>query len=159
MSDVRELQQRVAAARERLHRIPPTGPGQLGAPDPQTGERWHRGNVLGHVAEMVPFWAGQAEAVMGGATTVGRDAAGSARRREGIEQGDATPEADLRAAVDRGLDQLDAILGRVSPEDLERPVTYRTATAGEQATTLGGFIDNLLVGHLESHLDQLEELT
>ena len=159
MSTIANLQERSRAARERLRRIPPTGPGRLGAPDPDTGERWHRGNVLGHVAEMVPFWAGQAEAVLGGATLVGRDAAGSARRREGIERGGATSEAELRAAVEQGLDQLDAVLGRVTPADLERPVTYRPSSAPEQRTTLGGFIDTLLVSHLESHLDQLEELT
>ena len=158
MSSVADLQHRLAAARERLRGMPPTGPGELGAPDPQTGERWHRGNVLGHVAEMVPFWAGQAEAVLGGATTVGRDQAGSARRREGIQRGDVLSEADLRAEVERGLDELDGLLGRIGDEDLDRRVTYRPSSGPEQTTTLGGFLENLLVGHLESHLDQLEEL-
>lgn len=159
MNNVDVLRQRVRTARERLHRIPATGPGQLGAPDPETGERWHRGNVLGHVAEMVPFWAGQARAVMEGAGEVGRDAAGSARRREWIDRGGMTPEAELRAEVERGLDDLDALLVAMRAEDLERPVLYRTSAGTENRSTLGGFIDTLLVGHLESHLDQLESLT
>lgn len=159
MNSVDRLRQRVFAARERLARIPVTGPGELGAPDPATGERWHRGNVLGHVAEMVPFWAGQAAAAARGVSEVGRDEAGAAQRREGIERGTVLPEAELRAEIGRGLDELDVTLSRLTGEDLKRPVTYRSATAGLRQTTLGEFIDDLLVGHLEGHLDQLEALT
>lgn len=159
MNNVDQLRQRVLAARERLHRIPATGPGQLGAPDPATGERWHRGNVLGHVAEMVPFWADQARAVVvHGASAMGRDEPGTASRRSGIERGSTLSEFELRAEIDRGLDDLDDLFGEVTVEDLERPVLYRSRR-GEEDLTLGAAIDQLLVSHLEDHLDQLESLT
>jgi hypothetical protein len=158
MNSVDQLRQRVLAARERLHRIPATGPGELGAPDPATGERWHRGNVLGHVAEMVPFWADQARAVMLGATAMGRDQPGTERRREGIERGAVMTENELRSQIEAGLDELDRLLLTVKVEDLERPVLYHRRD-GDETSTLGGLVDQLLVGHLEGHLDQLESLT
>jgi len=55
------LRQRASAARERLRAIPATGRGEYGAPDPETGERWNRGNVLGHLAEMVAACRGKGD--------------------------------------------------------------------------------------------------
>ena len=159
MTSVDRLRQRSLAARERLRRIPATGPGELGAPDPETGERWNRGNILGHLAEMVPFWAGQADAVLRGATSIGRDEHGLQQRRLGVERGALLPEAELRSAIDTGLAHLDVTLRGLTGDDLERPVTYRSATLGERTGTLGDFLDDLLVGHLEGHLDQLESIT
>lgn len=156
MNGVDGLRRRALAARERLRRIPATGPGELGAPDPETGERWNRGNILGHLAEMLPFWTGQAQDVMGGAGVVGRDERSAAQRRAGVERGAVLPETELRQAIDTALQELDTTLGDLTDDDLERPVTYRSATAGERTTTLGGFLEDLLVGHLEGHLDQLE---
>ncbi len=159
MNSIDRLQQRILAARERLHRIPATGPGELGAPDPATGERWNRGNVLGHVAEMVPFWTDQARAVLAGAKAMGRDEPGAARRQEGIARGTLLSEADLRAEIERGLDELATLLRGVAVDDLERPVVYRPRRGPEEPMTLAGAIDTLLVHHLEEHLDQLEALT
>lgn len=158
MNRIDQFHQRLRAARERLHRIPATGPGELGAPDPATGERWHRGNVLGHVAEFVPFWAGQAHAVLAGAAVMGRDQPGVERRRHGIDEGAVMSENELRYQIEFGLDELDRLLREVTVEDLERPVVYRSRH-GEEATTLGAMLDQLLVGHLEEHFDQLESLT
>ena len=158
MSQISELSERVAKARERFRAIPSTGPGVYGAPDPQTGERWNAGNVLGHVAEMLPFWTVQCRGVLSGARTVGRDEQGTEQRREGIRKGEVLPEAELRAEIARGLDQLDALLSEVSPDDLDRRIVYRAAS-GDRDLSLGDFIEANLVGHLEGHLDQLEELT
>ena len=158
MNRIDAFRRRVQSARERLHRIPATGPGELGAPDPATGERWHRGNVLGHVAEMVPFWADQAHAVLGGATMMGRDQPGTERRRHGIDQGAVMAENELRYQIEFGLDELDRLLDELQVDDLDRQVVYRTRS-GDEDETLGGLLDRLLVGHLEGHLDQLESLT
>lgn len=158
---VEQLRQRLAAASARLERIPPGGPealGVYGAPDPASGERWHRGNVLGHVAEMLPFWTAQCQAVVGsGARVVGRDQAGTAARRTGIERGAEVPEAELRAVVVEAVAEVDAFLGSVSGDDLERRLVYRS-TSGEREMSLGELVEANLVGHLEGHLDQLEEL-
>jgi DinB superfamily len=159
---VQQLRQRLTAARARLERIPAGGPdalGVYGAPDPASGERWHRGNVLGHVAEMLPFWTAQCRAVVSsGARAVGRDEVGTAARRSGIERGAEVPEAQLRAVVVSGIAELDEFLGTVSGDDLGRRIVYR-ASSGEREMSLGDLVEANLVGHLEGHLDQLEELT
>jgi hypothetical protein len=158
MNRVDQLRQRVLAARARLDRVPATGPGELGAPDPASGERWHRGNVLGHLAEMIGFWTEQARAALGGARAVGRGETGTRERQEGVERGSILPEAELRAEIALGLDRLDALLSEVTAGDLEKSIVYRRR-GGESETTVGEFIESILVRHLEEHLDQLEELT
>jgi hypothetical protein len=153
-----DLRDRLAAASRRLAGIPATGPGEYGAPDPQTGERWNRGNVLGHVAEMLPFWTGQVRRAAEGAEVVGRGEAGYQSRQDGIQKGTVVPEAELRAEIGRAAEELDRVLAGLDPSVLERRVVYR-ATSGDRELALGEFIDLNLVGHLEGHLDQLEELT
>ncbi|HEX6547928.1 MAG TPA: DinB family protein [Candidatus Dormibacteraeota bacterium] len=153
-----ELRERLAAARERLRRIPATGPGEYGAPDPDTGERWNRGNVLGHVAEMLPFWTGQVQAAAAGAEVLGRGEAGYAERKDGIAKGTVVPEMELRAEIDVAAAALDAVLAGLAPEALGRRVTYRRAS-GDKELTLEAFLDHNLVGHFEQHLEQLDELS
>jgi hypothetical protein len=152
------LRQRAGAARDRLHSIPATGRGEYGAPDPETGERWNRGNVLGHVAEMLEFWTDQSRAAVGGRSVVGRGEPGYAKRREGIERGDMVEEAELRAAIDRSLADLDRLLAEAPAGALETRLVYRRQD-GDRNLTLAEFIDQFLVGHFEDHLTQLEELT
>lgn len=159
MNRIDQLRQRLLAARTRLDRISATGPGELGAPDPQTGERWHRGNVLGHVAEMIPFWTAQARLAASGQRNLGRGEAGGRHRRAGIEEGAVLPEAELRARITAGLADLDRLVSGMAPEDLDRAVVYTRTDGSSREMTLGDFLDAMLVGHLEQHLDQLEELT
>ncbi|HEY8642364.1 MAG TPA: hypothetical protein VIO84_06295 [Candidatus Dormibacteraeota bacterium] len=158
MISTQSLRQRAAAARERLRAIPATGRGEYGAPDPETGERWNRGNVLGHLAEMLAFWTDQSRAAVGGQTTVGRGEPGYAKRREGIERGDVVEEPALRASIEGSLGDLDRLLSEMRPDELAIALVYRRKD-GDRNLTLGEFIDQFLVGHLEEHLVQLEELT
>lgn len=158
MSTAEALRQRTQRAEARLRQIPATGRGEYGAPDPETGERWNRGNVLGHVAEMLVFWTDQARAAVSGQRALGRGEPGYAKRREGIERGDLVVEAALRASIENSLRDLDGLLSELGPEALEIPVVYRRKD-GDRNLTLGDFIDQFLVGHLEEHLTQLESLT
>ena len=152
------LRRRVEVAGRQLHAIPATGPGVFGSPDPETGERWNAGNVLGHVAEMLEFWTGQARTILEGASEAGRGTAGYESRREGIDSGRELAEADLRARIESGIAELLALLEAITPADLERPIVYH-ARVGEQSLTLSQFLDQLLIGHLESHARQLQELS
>jgi hypothetical protein len=152
------LRQRTGAARERLRGIPGTGRGEYGAPDPETGERWNRGNVLGHVAEMLAFWTDQSRAAVAGQTMVGRGEPGYAQRRQGIERGDVVEESELRASIEGSLADLDRLLSEMPPDALALALVYRRKD-GDRNLTLGEFIDQFLVGHLEEHLAQLEALT
>jgi len=158
MISTQSLRQRAGAARERLRAIPATGRGEYGAADPETGERWNRGNVLGHIAEMLAFWTDQSRAAGGGQTMVGRGEPGYAQRRQGIERGDVVEEAALRASIEGSLADLDRLLTAMPPDALAISLVYRRQD-GDRHLTLGEFIDQFLVGHLEEHLVQLEELT
>ena len=158
MSELERWRERVEAARERLRTLRAEGWGEPGPVDAETGERWDRGNVLGHVAEMIPYWTAQARAVLSGVADMGRDAEGSAQRREGIDHLREVGEEALARRIEAGLDGLIALLGDLRESDLERPVTYHMPS-GDQEHDLRFCVEVLLIGHLEGHLRQLEELT
>jgi DinB superfamily len=158
MSDLASFRERLGLAREALAGAPLVGAGQAGPPDQKTGERWDRTNVLGHVAEMLPHWTSQVRAAIGGATEIGRGESGYAHRREGIDSGRSVEEAELRSRIDAGIDGLLRLLGEMGEDDLDRPVTYRTHD-GEQRVDLRYVLEELLVGHTEAHVRQLQELT
>ena len=157
-ADSDRLRRRARAAGERLHGIPATGRGEYGAPDPETGERWNRGNVLGHVAEMLDFWTDQSRAAVGGQRVVGRGEPGYAQRTAGIERGDVVEESELRTSIDRSLAGLDRLLAEMPAAALATRLVYRRKD-GDRELTLAEFIEQFLVGHFEEHLNQLEELT
>lgn len=158
MSDLEGFRARVASAREALAAAPFAGAGQPGPADEKTGESWDRTNVLGHLAEMLPYWTSQVRAVIGGAREMGRGEAGYAHRRAGIDSGRTTGEAELRARIDAGLEGLLLLLGEMGEEDLDRQVGYRSRD-GERRVDLRFVLEDLLVGHTEAHLRQLQELT
>jgi hypothetical protein len=150
---VAQLQARLLAARERLRLVPVIDSHAEGPPDPESGERWDRHQVLGHMAEFLPYWsANLGHALEGG--RIGREP-GSTGRRDGIESGEAVAEEELRRRVEDGCDAAAAFLLGVADADLrKRP---RTVSGGR--ITLRRAIENYLVGHLEAHVAQLEEVT
>jgi hypothetical protein len=158
MRELDGYRERLAAARDALAAAPLLGPGESGPPDEKTGERWDRTNVLGHMAEMLPYWTSQTRAVLGGSGEMGRGEAGYARRRQGIDSGKVLSEAELREQIETGIDGLVALLGEMRDEDLDRPVVYRPKD-GDRQETLRGVLEELMVGHLEAHLRQLQDLT
>jgi hypothetical protein len=157
MSDLESYRRRAREAGAALAALPLVGRGELGPPDERTGERWDRSNVLGHVAEMLPYWTLQVREVLGGATQIGRDEAGNLRRREGIDSGPAAPEEELRRDIEHGLGGLERLLDEMREEDLERTALY-VAQSGNREVKLREVLDMLLIGHLEAHLDQLRGL-
>src|SRR5438093_13581707 len=105
-NELRELRERVVQARTRFDAIPEVGPGELGRPDPETGERWNRLHVMGHVAEMLPFWTVQIRRALGGAAGIGRGEDGHEERAAAIAPEPGSPEADLPARAGSGIDGL-----------------------------------------------------
>jgi DinB family protein len=158
MSELQSYSHRLRAAREAIAATPLLGPGEPGAPDESTGERWDRSNVLGHLAEMLPYWTSQMRAVIGGSGEVGRGEAGYARRRQGIDSGHVQTEEALRSEIDAGIEGLAGLLAEMREGDLDRPVLYKTRD-GERTIELREVVETVLVGHLEEHLRQLQELT
>jgi len=159
MSDeIESYRRRVEAARRDVAALPRVGWGEPGPPDEQTGERWDRGNVLGHTAEMLPLWTAQVRAVMvEGRTVIGRDEEGYARRRRGIDEGRGEGEEELLRQIDAGLEDLLALLASLRSDDLDRVVTYGRPD-GEREVDLRYALEELLIGHVEGHLRQLREL-
>lgn len=155
--DLAALRVRLTSARERLARLPVANDRHAGPTDPSTGEGWHRGNVLGHVNEMLPFWTDQIRSAGAGSGKVGRDQAGATHRRQGIEQGDAATEVELRLTVDQGIGGVLELLEVLTPDDLERVVVYHSRD-GDRDAQLGELLQLLIVGHLEDHLAQLASL-
>jgi hypothetical protein len=128
-----------------------------GPTDPATGESWHRGNVLGHMNEMIDYWTVQLRKAAAGSTEVGRDDAGYQSRRHGIDGGNAATEADLKVAVDGGIGRAIALLDSFSPADLDRNVVYHSRT-GDRDARVGELLETLLVEHVEEHVTQLAGL-
>ncbi len=153
MDELEDMKKRVIHVRERLAAMPGSGSDQSGPADPQTGERWDRYNVLGHMAEMLPYWIGQLTVALDQGVPIGRQP-DSHERRAGIDGGRSAGEAALRDQVDAGLGDLVAFLGRLGPGDLDRAITMRNR--GEQPMRWA--LENLLVGHVEQHCSQLTEL-
>ena len=157
-NELGELRERVVQARTRFDAIPEVGPGELGRPDPETGERWNRLHVMGHMAEMLPFWTVQIRRALDGADGIGRGEDGNQERAAAIESGPGSPEADLRARVRAGIDGLLALLAGAEGADPSRVVEYRRTTE-TSSKSIGSLLEEVLVRHLESHVQQLEELT
>ncbi len=155
--DLAALRRRLNSTRVALARLPISSPRHPGPTDPSTGESWHRGNVLGHLSEMLPYWTDQIRRAAAGAGKVGRDEAGAANRRQGIDRGDAAAEAELKRAVDRGIAGVLKLLDKLSAADLERTVVFHNRE-GDREARVGELLQRLVVRHLEEHLEQLAGL-
>jgi len=157
MGEIERYRERTEAALRHLGTLPRVGWGEPGPADEKTGERWDRGNVLGHMAEMLPFWTRQVRAVVSGATSLGRDDAGYAQRRQAIDTGRDLGEDELLARIGAGLTGVLTLLAEIREEDLDRKLTYHSP-GGERHVDLRYPLEELLVGHVEAHLRQLGEL-
>jgi hypothetical protein len=153
MSEVEQMASRLRSSRERLQRLPLSESHEPGPPDPKTGERWDRFNVLGHTAEVLPFWSQQIGRAVKNGDKVGREP-GSASRLEGIEGGRLLGEAALRDRIDAGVDAALGLLATLEDADLDREVdTYNLGMIPVRQA-----LENFLVGHFEAHVEQLEGL-
>ena len=121
-------------------------------PDAESGERWDRGQALAHVAEMLPYWAQQAELVAAGRQTEFGRVKSDPDRVAAIERDRREDPARLLARVDEGVAVVLALLERL--DDRALAATGHHQTLGDM--TVGQLIDRFLVAHLEEHADQLE---
>jgi hypothetical protein len=155
--DLQALRERVAAARAGLASTPLSKERGTGPADPATGESWHRGNVLGHVSEMLDYWTAQIQRAVEGSGTMGRDQQGATSRRAGIDQGDAAAELELKKRVDEGIGRVLVMLAAMKPGDLERTVVFSNRE-GTREARVGELLQTLIVVHLEDHIEQLASL-
>ena len=130
--------------------------GALTDPDPGTGERWDAGQVLAHVAEMLPYWVQEVEKVAAGPDGV---AFGRVKSDPGrvaaIERDRRDDPLRLLARIDQGVAAVLALLDRLDAAALDRAGSHQTLGR----MTVAQIVDDFLVGHLEEHADQLARLS
>jgi hypothetical protein len=126
-------------------------------PDPDTGERWDRGQVWAHLVELVPYWMDQLRTVIDSEseepvpfgrvkTDPGRIAAIEAERHD-----------DVGAQWERlssEIGDLKAFLTSMVDEQWDRAGVHPTLGT----MTAPQIVERFLVGHLDDHAMQLESL-
>jgi hypothetical protein len=145
---------RLRSAAERIRATVPEMPDDAKtSADAETGERWDRGQVLAHVAEILPYWSEQVELVVerGGGVPFGR-VKSDPERIAVIERDRRLDTAELLGRMDKGLERVLALLDRLDEEALARTGTHERI--GEM--TAAAIIDRFLVEHLEEHAEQLQ---
>jgi hypothetical protein len=149
---------RIDAVQVRLeeHAASAPSPG-LTEPDPPSGERWDWGQVWAHLAEFVPYWIGEVRLIVrtggAGAVPMGRVKTDPARVAA-IQADRHRPPRELMARLAGHLDDLRSLIGELAPEDWDRRGLHSTLGV----MTMPGIFEEFLVGHLESHADQLDGL-
>ena len=118
---------------------------------------WGPGEVLAHVAEMLPFWLGEMERVVDGAgpepAPFGRIADDPVRI--GIIGRDRSlPLRVLLGRVDTGLREWADRLTTLT--DAERRRMGRHPRLGDMAA--GEILERFVIGHAEEHIGQLSEI-
>jgi hypothetical protein len=117
---------------------------------------WGPKEVLAHVAEMVPYWLGQIETVLAApadAEPFGRVAT-DPERIDRIGRDRTLPAGELSDRIDRALVDVVALNGRLDSAARARRGTH--TRLGEM--TIEGIVERFIVGHLEEHVRQLEEI-
>ena len=145
--------ERLLAAAGRIRAAAPVLPDEaLTDPDPDTGERWDRRQVLAHVAEMLPYWVEQVELVAAGDQVPFGRTRSNPERIAAIERDRREDPARLLVRVDDGLGVVLALLERLADDALARSGRHQTLGA----MTVAAIVDRFLVEHLEEHADQLD---
>jgi hypothetical protein len=159
MSAREEFLRRLDDVEERLAGDAATPPptGALTDADPGSGERWESGQVWAHAAEFIPYWIEQANLVI------------HAEGEELVPFGRTKSDEGRIAAIERDRSQPVSVLWsdvRYDIEGLRGFVTglddHAWSRHGLHPTrgvmTVEELVEEFLVGHLEEHAEQLDEL-
>lgn len=117
---------------------------------------WGPKEVLAHVGEMGPYWLSQVEVVLVGSSEpvpFGRVAT-DPERIDRIGRDRSLPAGELFDRIDAGLAAVGARLAGLEPAERARRGIH--SRLGEM--TVGGIVERFVVGHLEEHVRQLEEI-
>jgi hypothetical protein len=117
---------------------------------------WGPKEVLAHVAEMIPFWSGEIDRIVGAPTAAdpvpfGRMAS-DPNRIERIGRDRALPAAELFDRIEGGSAASAARFSAFDAADLDRRGLH--PRVGEM--TIPAIVERFLVVHLEEHVDQLD---
>ncbi len=158
MLDGTDFVDRLGAVERRLDRLAsgPT-PAGLSDPDPGAAERWDAGQIWAHLAEFVPYWREQVEAVIaaydGEPVPFGRTKSDPARI-EAIEFARHEPIAQERRSVHQSIEAIKAYLNGLTAAEWNAVGLHpRRGTMDVEA-----MVQEFVINHLEEHADQLERL-
>ncbi|MGH3321497.1 MAG: DinB family protein [Streptosporangiaceae bacterium] len=146
---------RMRAAAARVREMTPAFAGHQTSPDPGTGEQWDQGQVLSHVAEMLPYWTGEVRKVVDGGgreTPFGRVKT-TPSRIDRIEAGRREDPAALLDRIDAEMDAAARELQGLTAEQWE--LTGRHEKKG--VMTVKELAREFLVDHIEEHVTQMSE--
>jgi hypothetical protein len=159
MTDASAWLQRLDQAEERLaaHVGDDVARGARTTPDATTGERWERGQVWAHVAEFIPYWIDQAGRVITGydgePVPFGRTKSDEGRIAA-IERDRSLPVTVLWSDVHADIEQLRRFLESLDAGAWSARGLHPTLGV----MSMERIVDEFLVGHLEQHAGQLDEL-
>ena len=107
---------------------------------------------LAHIIEFLPYWGDEiAKLVLRPGQNFGRTQMDEERLRAIAEHG-SDSMVQARVALPKSYEHLDKILCQLQDSDLE--LMGHHSTKGER--TLGWFIDEFVVKHLEDHIQQIK---
>jgi hypothetical protein len=134
-------------------------PGEITEADPDSGERWDRGQVWAHLSEFIPYCIQQARPVLRGQASgepvpFGRTKS-DPERIGAIERNRREAVVVLWSDTSAGIAELRGFLTSIQPDQWD--VSGLHPTRG--AMTVDELVERYLVGHLEEHADQLEAMT
>ena len=132
-------------------------PSGLTEPDPGGTDRWQAGQVWAHMAEFVPYWHREVEAVIaaydGDAVPFGRTKEDPGRLA-GIEMGRHEQVRELRGRVHDAIEELKRYLSALTTAEWNAVGRHPTRGEMDVESIVGTFI----VDHLEEHAEQLDML-
>ena len=133
----------------RLHR--PAGADPLRAEPGET--EWSALQVVGHLAEMIPYWLQQCQALIAASEPprFGRSL-DAPERLAGVKRGTRLDADALLRLLDEAVQQAAATIRQMSPA--ERGKTGLHPRMGE--ISVADAIETLIVAHAEDHLAQIE---
>ena len=160
MADAPDFLRRLDVVEARLaeHSADSRSHGGLTEADRGTGEQWQWGQVWAHLAEFIPYWLAQAQAVIaahrGEPVPFGR-VKSNPERVAAIERDRGVPVAELWSRLQAQIADLRAFLRDVPAGDWAARGVHQTLGIMD----MPHLVDEFLVGHLEQPAAQLDGLS
>jgi len=152
-----EYVSRIDRAWQELREVAPAAAARKGLsdPDPSSDERWDTGQLLAHIAEMLPYWLGRIRSliVAGGGQPFGRTTA-DPDRIGAIERDRGERVPVLLDRIEVGVSDMRDFLTSLNDEVLDIRGVH--PTLGEM--DMKKIIEHFVVSHLEDHAEQLRSM-
>jgi hypothetical protein len=133
-------------------------PGGLTAADPASGERWEAAQVWAHLTEFPGYWVAEVRHILAAPPDVGPVPFGRTKTDPGrvaaIARDRDLDPAEARRRILRGIAAIEEVLRGMTGADWAR--TGRHPTLGVMG--MDRIMREFLVGHLEEHATQLDDL-